>query len=135
MWCPERGCGFESHALRFTIFVVSPRSDDNDDTASSGHDWHPVTRLPTLGQLLEQTELLAHDIADELGDTRSLSFYFLVAGRVLESTIRQHLSEINHSDADNTAGLLNYRIRRYVDSRLTKTRAAELAERKERLFQ
>jgi hypothetical protein len=54
---------------------------------------------------------------------------------VPESTIRQHLAEIKQSAAENPAGLFNYRVRRYVDSRLTKTRAAELAERKERLFQ
>jgi hypothetical protein len=87
-----------------------------------------------LNQSPEQTELLAHDVATELGDSGSLPFYFLVASRVPESTIRQHLSEIKLNGAENPAGLFNYRMRRYVEDRTAKTRAAELVERKERLF-
>ena len=63
-----------------------------------------------------------------------MPFYFLVAARVPESTIRQHLSEIKLNGAENPASLFNYRIRRYVEDRLAKMHAAELADRKERMF-
>jgi hypothetical protein len=110
-----------------TVTVNGNGSDNTDDR-------HPVSKLPALNQPPEQTELIARDIAAELGDSGSLPFYLLVAARVPEPTIRHHLSEIKLNGAENPAGLFNYRIRRYVEDRLAKTRTTELVEHKERLF-
>jgi hypothetical protein len=114
--------------------TVTVNGNGADDATTNDDDRHPVAKLPTLNQPPEQTELLAHDIAVELGDSGSIPFYFLVAARVPEATIRQHLSEIKLNGAENPARLFNYRMRRYVESRLAKTQSAALAKRKEGMF-
>jgi hypothetical protein len=114
--------------------TVTVNGNGRDDSTTAGYERHPVAKLPPLNQPPEQTELLADDIAAELEDSGSFPFYFLVAARVPEATIRQHLSEIKLNGADNPAGLFNYRMRRYVEDRLAKKRTTELVVHKERLF-
>jgi hypothetical protein len=94
----------------------------------SRHDQHPVARLASLNQPRQQTELLARDIAEELGDSGSLPFYLLVADRVPEHTIRRHLSEIKLNGARSPAKLFNYRIRRYAEDRLAAGMTRHIAQ-------
>jgi hypothetical protein len=107
----------------------------HDDSTTASDERHPVAKLPPLQQPPEQTELLARDIAEALGDSHSLPFYFLVAARVPETAIRKNLSEIKLNGADNPAKLFNHRMRRYAEAFLAADEGLKIvAEFRENLW-
>lgn len=104
--------------------TVTVNGDERHDVTA---DVHPVTQLPSLELPHEQVELLADDMAEQLGDRGSLRFYLLVADRVPEQTIRRHLAEIKAGGAKHPPKLFNHRIRRHAERRLASVRAEAIS--------
>lgn len=88
------------------------------NTVANGDKTSPVMKLPTLDQPDDKTDLIAHDILDELGDKHSEKFYRQVAARVPEQTIRAALAEFKNDGADHPAKAFTYRMNQYAISQL-----------------
>lgn len=71
--------------------------------------------LPKLNQPVEQTQYLAGEILQQLGDRHSSRFYHLVASRIPEQVIRQALSEIKADGANEPAKVFTYRMKQYAE--------------------
>lgn len=74
----------------------------------------PVLQLPDLDQPELQTEMIAEEILDRLGDTQSASFYRRVAAKVAYNVIDQALSEIRTDGANEPPKVFTFRMNQYA---------------------
>jgi len=77
-----------------------------------------LKNLPDQRLEAGESEYLALEILDQLGDEHSRRFYELVAAKVPDHVIRKALSEIKADGADNPAKLFTYRMNQYAMRRL-----------------
>ena len=83
--------------------VNNRQLDNNDNVAKKTGRASALYELPDQGQPRAQTDLLAADILEALGDRQSKAFYQLVARKVPESVIRRTLSELKEGRAASSA--------------------------------
>jgi hypothetical protein len=107
-----------------TVTVGNRPSDGESDR-------HPVSRLNDLDQPRDKTEALAREIAEALGDSHSIRFYFLVAAKVPDSVIRRTVAEIKADGAQHPARVFNYRMRRYAQDKLAQSQEKTVSQLKQ----
>lgn len=77
-----------------------------------------LRKLPDIEQSKEQTRYMAETILATLGDRHSQAFYYLVAAKIPETTIRQTLSEIKTDGAREPARVFSHRMKHYAEETL-----------------
>ena len=77
-----------------------------------------VKGLPDRSLEAGESDYLAQEIVEQLGDEHSRRFYRLVASKVPEHVIRQALAEIKTDGAEHPAKVFTYRMNRYALQRL-----------------
>lgn len=118
---------------RDTQYTVTNRQlDKNVNVAKKGKE--PVNYLQLLPDAHSEAahiELIAQDILDALGDTKSAAFYHLVARKVPEDVIRTTLSSLKGSKARSPAKVFTCEMMRYAEQKVEEEfedRRADLAE-------
>jgi hypothetical protein len=86
-----------------------------------------LRRLPDLDQEREKTQYIAEFILAELGDEHSQAFYYLVAAKVPEHTIRKTLSEIRNDGARSPARVFAHRMKQYAADTLGASRHYDIS--------
>lgn len=81
-------------------------------------DGSPLKRLPDLDVDPDQQALLVTDILAQLGDDQSAAFYRLVARKVPESLVREHLAQIKSDGALDPRRLFTYRMQQWASQQL-----------------
>ena len=102
-------------------------TDNRDENTVNGHkrakESGESSQLAsaTIKQLQDQSlprekvEYIAREVAQRLGDKKSLDFFRLVAAKIPEAVIWQNLSELEHDGVvDNPRKLFTYRMGRYA---------------------
>ncbi len=75
----------------------------------------PVSQLKDLNQPVGETEVIADEILQQLGDDHSRDFYRLVAAKIPADVIRSALSEIKHDGgAESPARVFTARMNRWA---------------------
>lgn len=105
-----------SDKLETKEIYIKPLTVRNGDKKTSKKS--ELQTLPKLDQPIEQTQYLAGEILQQLGDRHSSRFYHLVASRIPESIIRRALSEIKADGANEPAKVFTYRMKQYAEEHL-----------------
>jgi hypothetical protein len=96
------------------INIEENREKNTVNGVVKGGEGSALQKLPDLEEPLEETEYIAEQILNELGDKQSQRFYHLVAAKIPEGVIRETLSEVRADGARDPARLFTYKIQRYA---------------------
>jgi len=119
-------------------YTVNNRQLDNNVnvTKKGKNDTNYLHLLPDAQLEAAQTELIASDILEALGDKQSAAFYHLVARKMPEEVIRTMLSEVKQSGARSKAKVFTCRVMRYAEEQVERELddlPADLTERRRTL--
>ena len=95
------------------------KTDSNrEDNRETNTVRNGVQKLPDQDLEAGESEFLAQEILDQLGDEHSRRFYRLVSAKVPEQVIRKALAEIEADGADDPAKVFTYRMNQYALKKL-----------------
>ncbi len=77
-----------------------------------------IYKIPVLKQPQGKIEYLADELVEVLNNPKARKYYLLVASRIPEPIIRQHLAEVKADNPKNPVTLFTHRMQKYADDYL-----------------